>query len=63
VWKPKGKAGWLRTADGFAICGFSATRATYLEIARDDGLTPLGAGAQDASVHDGSNFEGSRDLS
>jgi hypothetical protein len=23
---------WLRTADGFAVCGFGATLASYFEI-------------------------------
>jgi hypothetical protein len=30
---------WLRTADGFAVCGFGATLARYLEICKRRWLT------------------------
>jgi len=35
---------WPRTADGFAVCGFSATLASYFDIAGGDALTAFGVG-------------------
>jgi hypothetical protein len=37
---------WCEIADGFAVCGFSATLAGYFEIASEDGLTTAGARAR-----------------
>jgi hypothetical protein len=58
-----GEAVGFCIADGFAVCGFRPTLASYLVIARDDGWTPLGTGLTLAEFHDGSNFKGSRDHS
>jgi hypothetical protein len=35
---------WLRTADGFVVCGFRVTLASYFDIAGGDALTAFGVG-------------------
>ena len=47
---------------GFAVCGFSATLASYLEIASDDGLTTVGARPRPPeSLHDIPELQGRRE--
>jgi len=39
----EGKVVGVSHPGGFAVCGFSATLASYLEIASDSGLTTVAA--------------------
>jgi hypothetical protein len=48
-------------AGGFAVCGFTATLASYLEICKRHRLTPVGVGPKIPELDFGKpNFEGSR---
>jgi hypothetical protein len=49
---------------GFAVCGFRATLARYLEICKPHRLTTVDVGPRMSEfLHDIPNFEGSRDPS
>jgi hypothetical protein len=59
------KSRWLRTADGFAVCGFGATLARYFEICKGRWLTARLALTRIPGLHLWQtflNFEGSRDF-
>jgi hypothetical protein len=56
-----GKAVGSQPADGFAVCGFTATLARYLEICKPHRLTMVDVGpTMSEFLHDIPNFEGSR---
>jgi hypothetical protein len=46
----EGKAVRRGGADGFAVCGFAATLARYLEMCKLHTLTPVGASTEDVRV-------------